>query len=101
MDDSCMILWWVKNKRPYQLFVASPREFMDVQRCMPASKISMVTYWSGRTSDVAQGGITMRDSATARLGDQPPAPSLPSSPLRLTTKTCNLPISLNRVCSLQ
>ena len=20
MDDSCMILWWVKNKRPYQLF---------------------------------------------------------------------------------
>ena len=28
MDDSCMILWWVKNKRPYQLFVAPPREFM-------------------------------------------------------------------------
>ena len=26
MDDSCMILWWVKNKRPYQIFVASPRE---------------------------------------------------------------------------
>ena len=74
MDDSCMILWWVKNKRPYQIFVASPREFMDVQRRMPASKISTVTYWSGRTSDVAQGGITMRDSATAGLGDQPPAP---------------------------
>ena len=74
MDDSCMILWWVKNKRPYQLFVTSSREFMDVQRRMPASKISMVTYWSGRTSDVAQGGITMRDSATAGLGDQPPAP---------------------------
>ena len=33
-----------------------------------------VTFWSGRTSDVAQGGITMRDSATAGLGDQPPAP---------------------------
>ena len=41
---------------------------MDVQRRMPASKISMVTYWSGRTSDVVQGGITMRDSATAGLG---------------------------------
>ena len=74
MDDSCMILWWVKNKRPYQLFVTSSREFMDVQRRMPTSKIYMVTYWSGRTSDVAQGGITMRDSATAGLGDQPPAP---------------------------
>ena len=74
MDDSCMILWWVKNKRPYQLFVTSSRDFMDVQRRMPASKISMVTFWSGRTSDVAQGGITMRDSATAGLGDQPPAP---------------------------
>ena len=74
MDDSCMILWWVKNKRPYQFFVTSSREFMDVQRRMPASKISMVTYWSGRTSDVAQGGIIMRDSATAGLGDQPPAP---------------------------
>ena len=73
MDDSCMILWWVKNKRPYQLFVTSSRDFMDVQRRMPASKISMVTFWSGRTSDVAQGGITMRDSATAGLGDQPPA----------------------------
>ena len=59
MDDSCMILcWvknkrpyqlfvtWVKNKRPYQLFVTSSRDFMDVQRRMPASKISMVTYWS-------------------------------------------------------
>ena len=68
-----MILWWVKNKRPYQLFVTSSRDFMDVQRRMPASKISMVTFWSGRTSDVAQGGITMRDSATAGLGDQPPA----------------------------
>ena len=74
MDDSCMILWWVKNKRPYQLFVTSSRDFMDVQRRMPASKISMVTFWSGRTSEVAQGGITMRDSATAGLGDQPPAP---------------------------
>ena len=74
MDDSCMILWWVKNKRPYQLFVTSSRDFMDVQRRMPASKISMVTVWSGRTSDVAQGGMTMRDSATAGLGDQPPAP---------------------------
>ena len=74
MDDSCMILWWVKNKRPYQLFVTSSRDFMDVQRRMPASKISMVTFWSGRTSDVAQGGMTMRDSATAGLGDQPPAP---------------------------
>ena len=74
MDDSCMILWWVKNKRPYQLFVTSSRDFVDVQRRMPASKISMVTFWSGRTSDVAQGGITMRDSATAGLGDQPPAP---------------------------
>ena len=74
MDDSCTILWWVKNKRPYQLFVASPREFVDVQRRMPALKISMVTYWSGRTTDVAQGGLTMRDSATAGLGDQPPAP---------------------------
>ena len=74
MDDSCTILRWVKNKRPCQLFAASPREFMDVQRRMPASKISMVTYWSGRTSDVAQGGITMRDSATAGPGDQPPAP---------------------------
>ena len=73
MGDSCMILWWVKNKRPYQLFVASPREFMDVQRRMPASKMSMVMYWSGRTSDVAQGGLTI-DSATAGLGDQPPAP---------------------------
>ena len=73
MDDSCMILWWVKNKRPYQLFVTSSRDFMDVQRRTPASKISMVTFWSGRTSDVAQGGITMRDSATAGLGDQPPA----------------------------
>ena len=41
---------------------------------MPASKTSMVTYWSGRTSDVAQGGLTMRDSATAGLGDQPLAP---------------------------
>ena len=38
-----------------------------------ASKVSMVTFWSG-SSDVAQGGITMRDSATAGLGDQPPAP---------------------------
>ena len=47
---------------------------MDVQRRMPASKISMVTYWSKRTSDVAQGGITMRDSATTGLGDQQPAP---------------------------
>ena len=47
---------------------------MDVQRRMPASKISRVTYWSGRTSNVAQGGIAMRDSATAGLGDQPPAP---------------------------
>ena len=73
MDDSCMILWWVKNKRPYQLFVTSSRDFMDVQRRMAASKISMVTFWSGRTSDVAQGGMTMRDSATAGLGDQPPA----------------------------
>ena len=74
MDDSCMILWWVKNKRLYQLFMTSSRDFMDVQRRMPASKISMVTFWSGRTSDVAQGGMTMRDSATAGLGDQPPAP---------------------------
>ena len=74
MDDSFMILWWVKNKRPYQLFVTSSRDFMDVQRRMPASKISMVTFWSGRTSDVAQGGMTMRDSATRGLGDQPPAP---------------------------
>ena len=75
MDDSCMILWWVaRTKRPYQLFVTSSRDFMDVQRRMPASKISMVTFWSGRTSDVAQGGMTMRDSATAGLGDQPPAP---------------------------
>ena len=73
MDDSCMILWRIKNKRP-QLFVSSPNEFLDVQRRVPASKISMVTYWSGRTSDAAQGGITMRDSATAGLGDQPPAP---------------------------
>ena len=30
----------------------------------------MVTYWSGRTSDVAHGGIAMRDSATA--GPAPP-----------------------------
>ena len=60
MDDSCMILWWVKNKRPYQLFVTSSRDFMD----MSASKISMVTFWSRRTSDVAQGGMTMQDSAT-------------------------------------
>ena len=74
MDDSCMIVWWVKNKRPYQLFVTSSRDFVDVQRRMPASKISMVTFWSGRTSDVAQGGMTMRYSATAGLGDQPPAP---------------------------
>ena len=44
MDDSCMILWWVKNKRPYQLFVTSSRDFTDVQRRMPASKISMVTF---------------------------------------------------------
>ena len=68
MDDSCVILWWVKNKRPYQIFVASPREFMDVQRRMPASKISMVTYWSGRTSDVAQGGITMSTGTSTDIG---------------------------------
>ena len=36
-------------------------------------KISMVTFWSGRTSDVAQGGMNMRDPTTG-LGDQPPAP---------------------------
>ena len=128
MDDSCMILWWVKNKRPYQIFVASPREFMDVQRRMPASKISMVTYWSGRTSDVAQGGITMRDSATAGLGDQPPAPPrtleqiplqelyrpvpeevlppvtpppvLAEQPVEVDDEECSLQISLSKVCSL-
>ena len=31
MDDSCMILWWIKNRRPYQLFVSTPHEFLDVQ----------------------------------------------------------------------
>ena len=38
VDDSCMILWWIKTKRPYQLLVSSPHEFLDVQRRMPASK---------------------------------------------------------------
>ena len=54
---------YVENRRSYQLFVSSPNESLDVQRRMPASKISMVTYWSSSTSDVAQGGLTMRDSA--------------------------------------
>ena len=74
MDASCMIQWWVKNRRPYQLFVLTPNEFLDVTRRMPASKISMVTYWSGRTTDVAQGGLTMRDASTAGLREQPPRP---------------------------
>ena len=45
MDDSCVILWWVKHRRPYQLFVSTPHDFTDAQRRMPASKLSMVTYW--------------------------------------------------------
>ena len=66
--------WWAKNRHPYQLFVSTPNEFLDVTRRMPASKMSMVTYGSGRTTDVAQGGLTTRATSTAGLGDQSPRP---------------------------
>ena len=76
MDDSCMILWWVKNKRPYQLFVASPENsWMCRDACQ--RRRSPWCSWTGQAEhrrSVAQGGLTMRDSATAGLGDQPPAP---------------------------
>ena len=71
MDDSCMLQWCIKNHRPYQIFVSTPNEFLDVTRRM---KTSVVTHSSGRTSEVAQGGTTMRDSTTSGLGDQPPRP---------------------------
>ena len=70
LNASCMILWWGKNRRPYQLFVSSPNEFLDVQRRMLASKISMVTYWSGRTSDVFEQPIEV-DNEDMQPPDQP------------------------------
>ena len=80
MDDSCMILWWVKNKRPYQIFVASPREFMDEQ-------ITLQELYRLVPEEVLP---------PARLRHQ----FLLSSQLKLTTRICNLRINLNRVCGL-
>ena len=87
---SLFLAFRFKNKRPYKLFVSTTREFLDVQRRMPASKLSMVTYWSGRTSDVAKGGLTMRDSATAGLGDQATGTSTDSGAdtITRTLSTC-------------
>ena len=74
MDDSCMILWWVKNKRPYQIFVASPREFYGCAEAHASVEDLYGDILVGKNLRCGTGGITMRDSATAGLGDQPPAP---------------------------
>ena len=76
MDDSCMILWWVKNKRPYQLFVTSSRDFMDVQRRMPAS-CNLHGHFLVMKDFMTWHKVAMRimrDSSHTGLGDQPPAP---------------------------
>ena len=48
-----------KDHQPYQIFVSTSTELLDITKRTFASKISMVTSWSGRNSD---------------LGIQPPCP---------------------------
>ena len=36
MGDSCVILWWIKNHRPYQIFVLTLSELLEVASRMPA-----------------------------------------------------------------
>ena len=32
VDDSCVILWWIMNHRPHQIFVSTSNELLDVTR---------------------------------------------------------------------
>eukprot|EP00971_Amphidinium_carterae_P229668 4557176-Amphidinium_carterae.1 len=46
MDDTGFVLWWFKNQRPYELYVASAADFREVIRRYPAHKLSLVSFWT-------------------------------------------------------
>ena len=66
MGDSCLILWWIKKYTPYQIFASTPMSScMSLRGCL--HRRSSVAYWSGKTTDVAQCRLTLRDSSTSGL----------------------------------
>eukprot|EP00971_Amphidinium_carterae_P069492 1375003-Amphidinium_carterae.1 len=83
MDDSGYVLWWFKNQKPYELYVASAADSREVMKRYPAHKLSLVGPSQGPNNPGPSDGGHMPMGPPRDDDDfhypPPPAPFSPDS----------------------
>eukprot|EP00971_Amphidinium_carterae_P350322 6491488-Amphidinium_carterae.1 len=79
MDDSGYVLWWFKNQRPYELYVASAADFREVMKRYPARKLSLVSFWTGEDDQKRDDATDAYSPGGPSQGPNNPGPSVPPS----------------------